>query len=152
MNVNNWNSATTTMTRHWLRAHLFALMIASLKIGCQVELSLRHLHQSHLFCFHALACIKGDSISSQVHFDSDSFPIRVDNHASYCMANSPHLFNDLILLDVGKVDGINDGLAILGKGTFKFSISNNDGRVHCIRIPNSLYLPKLHGCLLSLQH
>jgi hypothetical protein len=68
------------------------------------------------------------------------------------MANSPYLFNDLILSDVGKVDGINDGLAILGKGTFKFSISNNDSRVHRICIPNSLYLPKLHGCLLSPQH
>ncbi len=152
MNVNNWNSATTTTTRHWLRAHLFALTMASLKIGCQVKLSLCHLRQSHLFCFHALAGIKGDSISSQVHFDLDSFPIRIDNHASYCMANSPHLFDDLILSDVGKVDGINDGSAILGKGTFKFIISDNDGRVHRICIPNSLYLPKLHGCLLSPQH
>ncbi len=68
------------------------------------------------------------------------------------MANFPHLFDDLILSDVGKVDGINDGLAILGKGTFKFSISDNYGRVHCICIPNSLYLPKLHGCFLSPQH
>ena len=68
------------------------------------------------------------------------------------MANSPHLFDDLILSDVGKIDGINEGLAILGKGTFKFNISNNNGRVHCIHIPNSLYLPKLQGCLLSPQH
>jgi hypothetical protein len=152
MKVNNWDSAMTTTTRHWLRAHQFAQTMASLKIGCRVESSLRHLRQSHLFCFHALAGIKGGSISSQVHFDSDSFPIRIDNHALYCMANSLHLFNNLILLDVGKVNGINDGLAILGKGTFKFSISDDNGRVHCIRIPNSLYLPKLHGCLLSPQH
>jgi hypothetical protein len=152
MNINNWNSATTTTTRHWLRAHLFALTMASLKIGCQVKWSLRRLRQSHLFCFHTLAGIKGDLISSQVHFDLDSFPICINNHALYCMANSPHLFDSLILLDVGKVDGINDGLAILGKGTFKFSISNDDDRVHRISIPNSLYLPELHGCLLSPQH
>jgi hypothetical protein len=151
MNVNNWNSAMTTTTRHWLRAHLFALTMTSLKIGCRVKSSLCCLHQSHLICFHVLAGIKGDSISSQVHFDLDSFPIRINNHASYCMANSPHLFDDLILLDVGKVDGINYGLAILGKGTFKFSISNDNDRVHHICIPNSLYLPKLHGCLLSPQ-
>ena len=91
-------------------------------------------------------------MSGQVLFDSDSFPVRINNHASYCMANSPHLFDDLILSDVGKVDGINEGLAILGKGTFKFNISDNDGRIHRIRIPNSLYLPKLQGCLLSPQH
>jgi hypothetical protein len=61
------------------------------------------------------------------------------------MANSLHLFDDLILSNVGKVDRINDGLAILGKGTFKFCITDDDGRVHHIRIPNYLYLPKLHG-------
>ena len=68
------------------------------------------------------------------------------------MANSPHLFDNLILSDVGKVDGINEGLAILSKGMFKFSISDDDGKVHRIPIPNSLYLPKLQGCLLSPQH
>ena len=146
--VKNRNPETTTMTKHWLRAQLFALAMTSLKVGCHVETSFRYSRQS-LFAF---AGIKGDLTSGQVHFDSDSFPIRIDNHASYCMANSPHLFDDLILSDVGKVDGINDGLAILGKGTFKFSITDDDGRVHHIRIPNSLYLPKLHGCLLSPQH
>jgi hypothetical protein len=68
------------------------------------------------------------------------------------MANSPHLFDDFVLSDVGKVNGINDGLAILGKGMFKFKIADNDGRVHVIKFPNSLYLPKLESCLLSLQH
>ena len=144
----NRNPEATTTTKHWLRAQLFALAMTSLKVGCQVESSFRYPRQS-LFAF---AGIKGNSTSGQVHFDSDSFPIRIDNHASYCMANSPHLFDDLVLSDVGKVDGINDGLAILGKGTFKFSITDDDGRVHHIRIPNSLYLPKLHGCLLSPQH
>ncbi len=70
----------------------------------------------------------------------------------YRLANSTHLFDDLILSDVGKVDGINDGLAILGKGTFKFSITDDGGRVHHICIPNSLYLPKLDGRLLLPQH
>ena len=144
----NRNPEATTTTKHWLRAQLFALAMTSLKVGCHVESSFRYPRQS-LFAF---AGIKGDLTSGQVHFDSDSFPIRIDNHASYCMANSPHLFDDLILSDVGRVDGINDGLAILGKGTFKFSITDDDGRVHHIRIPNSLYLPKLQGCLLSPQH
>ncbi len=136
--VKNQNSETTMTTTHWLRAQLFALAMTSLKVGCQVESSLRCPRQSH----YAFAGIKGDSTSGQLHFDSDSFPIRIDNHASYCMANSPHLFGDLILSDMSKVDGINDGLAILGKGTFKFRISDDDGRIHHIHIPNSLYLPK----------
>ena len=152
MKIKNQNPVTTSTTRHWLRAHLLALAMTSLKAGCQVESYLRCRCQSHPFHHYAFAGINGDSTSSQVHFDSDSFQIGIDNHASYCMANSPHLFDDLILSDVGKVDGISEGLAILGKGTFKFNISDDDGRVHCIRIPNSFYLPKLKGCLLSPQH
>ena len=91
------------------------------------------------------------NVAPPLHFESDSFPIRIDNHALYCMANSPHLFYDLILSDVYKINGIHEGLAILGKGTFRFSISDDDGRVHPIRIPNSPYLPKLQGVQFALN-
>jgi hypothetical protein len=58
------------------------------------------------------------------------------------MANSPHLFEDLRLNnDKGKVDGINSGLDIAGQGTFKFNTTNDDGKLHVIKIPNSLYVP-----------
>jgi hypothetical protein len=69
------------------------------------------------------------------------------------MANAPHLFEDLQLIDnAGEVNGIGEGLAIKGKGTFKFSIEDDNGKIHTIRIPNSLYLPGLRQCLLSPQH
>ena len=100
----------------------------------------------------ALNGVHGNPLTDVGRFDTNSFPIRVDNHASYCMANAPHLFEDLVLSNVGTVDGINDGLAVKGKGTFKFRIANNSGGVHVICIPNSLYLPKLDKCLLSPQH
>jgi hypothetical protein len=84
-----------------------------------------------------------------VCFDSDSYPIGVNNHASRCMANAPHLFEDLHLnKDKGQVDGINSGLDIAGQGTFKFSITDNNGKSYEIKIPNSLYVPKLRRCLL----
>ncbi len=82
----------------------------------------------------------------------NSFPIGVDNHASYCYVNSPHLLDDLVLSNKGTVDGIYDGLEIKGKGTFKFTIGDNNGRWHNIRIPKSLYIPGLKKCLLSPQH
>jgi hypothetical protein len=75
-----------------------------------------------------------------IGFDSDFFPIRINTHVSRCMAGYPHLFEDLRLSDKGMVEGINNGLKIMGKGTFKF------------KIPNSLYLPGLKRCLLSHQH
>jgi hypothetical protein len=132
-----------------LRAHLFAVAITSFRVGCCVEL---HLHCIFDLPLRLTALLSSSGDPGQVRFDSNSFPICVDNHASYCMANSPHLFQNLVLSDVGKVNGINEGLEIAGKGTFKFKIVDNDSRAHIIRIPNLLYLPELKSCLLSPQH
>jgi hypothetical protein len=68
------------------------------------------------------------------------------------MADSPHQLDNLVLSYVGKVDGINEGLEIHGKGTIKIAITDNNGRLHNIHIPNSLYLPGLDKCLLSPQN
>jgi hypothetical protein len=87
-----------------------------------------------------------------VRFDSNSYPIGIDTHASRCMVNAPHLFEDLKLGEVGEVEGIKSGLDIKGTGTFKFKIKDNNGMLHEIKIPNSLYVPELKRCLLSPQH
>jgi hypothetical protein len=69
------------------------------------------------------------------------------------MANAPHLFEKLCLNNnKGQVDGINSKLDIKGEGTFKFNLTNNDGKAHTIKLPNSLYLPNLKRCLRSPQH
>ncbi len=69
------------------------------------------------------------------------------------MVNRAHLFEDLRLNEAkGHVSGISDGLAIAGKGTFKFIITDNEGVQHTIRIKNSLYVPDMRRCLLSPQH
>ncbi len=85
-------------------------------------------------------------------FDSDSYPIGIDTHATRCIVNAPHLFKDLKLVDVGEAEGIKSGLDIKGTGTFKFKIKDDNGMLHKIKIPNSLYIPKLKRCLLSPQH
>jgi hypothetical protein len=100
-----------------LRAHLFAMAITSFRVRCCVK---SHLHRIFNVPLHLTALLSSNGDPGQVRFDSDSFPIRINNHASYCMANSPHLFENLDLSDVGKVDRINEGLEIAGKGTFKF--------------------------------
>ncbi len=70
-----------------------------------------------------------------------------------CTANDTHLFEDLRLNKNNRqVDGTADGLAIEGKGTFKFDITNDKGKRHTIRIKNSFYVPKMRRCLLSPQH
>ncbi len=50
------------------------------------------------------------------------------------------------------MDGITDGLPIKGKGTFKFTIGDDNGRQHNVCIPESLYVPGMKKCLLSPQH
>ncbi len=88
-----------------------------------------------------------------VRFDSDSYPIGVNSHASKCIANKPHLFEDQGLnKDKEQVDGISNGLEIVGEGTSKFNIKDDEGKQHTIRIKNSLYVPKMRRCLLLPQH
>jgi hypothetical protein len=80
------------------------------------------------------------------------FLLCVDNHALYCYVNSPYLLDILVLSNKGSVDGITDGLPIKGKGTFRFTIEDNNGRWHNFCIPKSLYVPGMKKCLLSPQH
>jgi hypothetical protein len=146
------NRHCQTTTRQKLRAYLFALTIALFKDGCCVESSLQSLCHPHHAWPTALQGTQGNPRSNQVRFDSDSFPIGVVNHASCCMVNSPHMLENLVLSNKGTVDEINEGLEIWGKGTFKFTIGDNNGRLHHICIPNSLYIPGLKKCLLLPQH
>jgi hypothetical protein len=115
--------------------HLFALAIAYFRVGCHVE---SHLHCIFGAPLRLTAFISSAGNPDQVRFHSDLFLVHVNNHASYCMANSPHFFENLVLSEVGKVDGINGGLEIAGTGTFKFKIADDDGRTHIIRVQLSL--------------
>jgi hypothetical protein len=143
-----------------LRTYLLPLAVSLLKVGCRVESFLRccRLREIQAYCcmrelpttLTALStAVKG---ISAFRFDSDLYPIGIDCHASHCMANSPHLFEDLKLTKMGEVEGIKQGLDIKGVGTFKFKIKDNSGKTHKIRVPNTLYLPELRRCLLSPQH
>jgi hypothetical protein len=136
-----------------LPSYLVPALVAAFKVGCCVETKLRRflcpIQRAPLF----LALQRAFLDDPAVRFDSDSFSIGINNHASRCMANAPHLFEDLHLINnVGEVNGIGEGLAIKGKGTFVFSLKDNNGKIHTIKIPNSLYLPGLKQCLLSPQH
>jgi hypothetical protein len=66
--------------------------------------------------------------------------------------NKDH-FEDLTLYNTTTtVGGIGSGLSIKGVGTFVFKIEDDNGGVHRIKIPNSLYAPGLKTLLLSPQH
>ena len=87
-------------TTNKLRTHLLPLAMAAFRVGCRVESFLRWSGRlgRPLTRFTAMAGEAGSHLDPYMSFDSDSFRIGVDNHAaSFCMANSPHLFEDLRL-------------------------------------------------------
>ena len=95
---------------------------------------------------------------NECRFDSDSTIIGVDSHASVTMSNNPNHFEDLQLLDdnsrcQGFTDREGAGATIAGEGTFVFDIEDDDGKVHTIKLPRSLYIPSMtSGPLLCPQH
>ncbi|KAL3822937.1 hypothetical protein ACHAXA_011652 [Cyclostephanos tholiformis] len=146
-----------TKMRASLRTYLLSPTMSLFRVGCRLGSSLtrRRMRESPVMRvarepLMALSSAIQDILP--VRFDSDSYSIGVDCHASRCMANSPHLFEDLKLIKMGAVEGIKQGLEIKGIGTFKFKIEDDDGRTHEVKIKNSLYLPELRRCLLSPQH
>jgi hypothetical protein len=129
-----------------LRTHLFSLAMATFRVSCRVEHFLCCLGRlgRPLTRFTAMTGEAGAHLDPYMRFDSDSVWISVDNHASFCIANSPHLFEDLRLVEQGtQVQGIGKGLQVKGTGTFVMRINDDNGKTHEVKIPNSLYLPDL---------
>jgi hypothetical protein len=141
------------MTIKKLPSYLVPAFFAAIKVGCRIEAYLRKFMRPLQRAPWFMALQSAFLNNPVVRFDLDSFSIGINNHASRCMANAPHLFKDLQLTDnSGEVKGIGNGLAIEGKGGFKFSLEDDQGKIHTIKIPNSLYLPGLKQCLLLPQH
>ncbi len=95
-----------------LQTYLFPFAMATFRIRCRVEFFFRRLGPlgQPPDRFTALAGKVGPPYNPYLSFDSDSFRIGINNHASFCMANSPHLFEDLHLVNKGnQVDGIGAG-------------------------------------------
>ena len=117
------------------RTYLFPLAMTSFRVGCHVELLVRRFFdQARAPCnLRALQSLASPSRKSTLLFNSNSFPIGVDNHASRCMANAPHMFEDLVLVpEHKKVDGIGEGLEIKGTGTLVLRIQDNGRKTHTI--------------------
>ncbi len=96
-----------------LQTYLVPLTVSLLKVGCRIESSLCHcwLREILAYCClrelpskasstYSLHASAVEGVAAMIRFDSDSFPIGVDCHASQCMANTPHLFKDLKLTKV----------------------------------------------------
>jgi hypothetical protein len=158
-----WAIKQERLTWKW-RAYLFPFLWKAYQVGCCVEWGLRSVIKWLHFLRHpllawmahrtiALQANQPRRATARARFDSDSFAVGVDNHASRCMGNNKHQFKNLVLARAAQgVGGISKGLAIEGKGTLVIDINDDTGKPHQVKIPNSLYLPGLKMCLLSPQH
>ena len=115
---------------------------------------------------HELVCFSNE-ISPRVtqhfgvptlQFDSDSFPIGIDTFASACMSPQITDFVPGTLRALPTAKSVTaygkDGprISVTMKGTLKWVIEDNDGRIHDFRIEDSLYVPDGNMRLLSPQH
>jgi hypothetical protein len=84
-------------------------------------------------------------------FNSNSFPIAVDNCALRCMTcDARDFINDPVPI---KVDMLGIGKSAAVKyGTIRWIIENNDGIPHLELIPDTYYVPNLPVRLLAPQH
>jgi len=97
-------------------------------------------------------CVDESHRPREVHFDTDSRKLRVDNGASRCMSSYIEDFIDVPRPTNRGVRGV-IGTANNNKvGTIQWRIEDDDGRVHTIRVPNSIYVPESNIRLLSPQH
>ena len=78
-----------------MRTYLFPALFTAFKVGCRVESFLRQC--SGPLCSHLAFQSEQTPTNLPVRFDSDSFLIGVNSHASRCMVNDTHLFEDLHL-------------------------------------------------------
>jgi hypothetical protein len=90
----------------------------------------------------------------QVHFDSDSFIIGIDNHASRSISNNiDHFTTALRSPKNAFIQGVGgELLTVKGEGTLVWHIEDDEGRAHRITIKDSLFVPKAPICLLLPQH
>ena len=127
---NDWQSNSKHIKQKLpVASYLVQAFFTTFKVGCCVENKFCHFLCPFPRASRFLALQGAFLDNPAVQFDSDSFSIGIDNHASGYMANAPHLFEDLHLINnAGEVNGIGDGLAIKGKGMFVFSLKDDNGK------------------------
>jgi hypothetical protein len=93
-------------------------------------------------------------IKGFMNFDTDSFPIGVDNCATYCISDNQNDFVGPLQHSNTLVSGIGGHQKGKWTGTVRWPVVNDTGQRHELLIPNTVLLPKgsLPFRLLSPQH
>ncbi|CAB9501303.1 unknown protein [Seminavis robusta] len=90
--------------------------------------------------------------TSDHQFDTDSVLIAIDNCSSRCITNCMLDFIDKPVAVKISVQGIGGSVMATYKGTVRWSIEDEQGKVHHFTIPNTYYNASTPYRLLSPQH
>jgi len=91
--------------------------------------------------------------SEDYSYDTDSYVVLIDNHASRSILHSIHDFQASSMVPTdATVGGIGGQIKATMIGTIIWTITDDDGRQQSIKIPKSLYTPTGKDRILSPQH
>ena len=86
-------------------------------------------------------------------YDSDSFKIGVDSHASKTISkNSSRHISYITPTSKTILSGVGGNLKVKKVGTVRWKIEDDDGKEHDLIIKGCLYVPDMTSCLLYPQH
>ena len=94
----------------------------------------------------------GPKIPSMTRYDTHSFPIRIDNHSSYCVTNNKRDFVGPLEPLHANVKGIRGTVNVRYKGTVRWQWEDDFGRTTAHYIPDTIYMPSSPDQILSPQH
>jgi hypothetical protein len=106
-----------------------------------------------LFCTSIVGMTSASQLPApHVPFDSDSFPIMIDNCCSKCITNCFADFIGTPSKVKAQINGIGGPILITHKRTVHLKFEDDAGRIHAFVIPGTLYAPKAPCQMFSPQH
>ena len=75
------------------------------------------------------------------HWDQETYPIAIDSCCSVSITKNKEDFTGELQKCNVTIQGFNGSTKIKFKGTWKFRIEDQQGTVHSVMIPNTLYAP-----------
>jgi hypothetical protein len=92
------------------------------------------------------------SVMHDHSYDTDSVPIGIDNHASYCLTNSEQDFVGPTKTVHVQIKGITQGLKTAKVGTVRWKIEDDEGIPRTVDLPGTYLVKDLPLWLLAPQH
>ena len=89
------------------------------------------------------------SKSYVTHAKDDTYPIRIDNHSSYCVTNERKDFIKPLLPIKANIKGIGGDVQVRYKGTVRWTWQDDMGRITTHTIPDTLLMTSSPDRILS---